>query len=114
MENVLNIPRITNTTIQYFVDDEFVGNVDVNEVNKIRENVLEYIINTKDISILNRFYFIGHKDTNDGKIGEEVKITMDNYGDLSDLPWEMTHVRRSMMYLTDIALKHCELLNSLK
>lgn len=113
MEKVLQIPRITNTTIQYFVDGEFIDNVTVDEVNKIRENVLEYIIDTKDISILNRFYFIGHKDTNDGKMGEEVKITMDNYGDFSDLPWEMGHVRRSMMYLTQIALKHCELLNSL-
>lgn len=113
MENVLQIPRITNTTIQYFVDGEFIDNVTVDEVNKIRENVLKYIIDTKDISILNRFYFIGHKDTNDGKMGEEVKITMDNYGDFSDLPWEMGHVRRSMMHLTQIALKHCELLNSL-
>lgn len=112
MEKVLQIPRITNTTIQYFVDGEFIDNVTVDEVNKIRENVLKYIIDTKDISILNRFYFIAHKDTNDGKMGEEVKITMDNYGDLSDLPWEMTHVRRSMMHLTQIALKHCELLDS--
>ena len=25
MKNILNIPKITNNTIQYFVDDEFVG-----------------------------------------------------------------------------------------
>ena len=112
MENVLQIPRITNTTIKYFVDNEFVDNVTVDEVNKIRENVLEHIVNTKDISILDHFYFIGHKDTNDGKMGEEVKITMDNFGNLSDLPWEMTHVRRSMMHLMEIGRKHCELLNS--
>ena len=74
MENVLQIPRITNTTI--------------------------------------RFYFIGHKDTNDGKMGEEVKMTMDNYGNLSDCPWEMTHVRRSMYHLMQIGRKHCELLNN--
>ena len=114
MENVLQIPRITNTTIQYFIDDEFVDNVTIDEVNKIRENVLEYIVDTKDISILNHFYFIGHKDTNDGKMGEEVVITMDNFGNLSDLPCEMSHVRRSMMHLTQIALKHSELLNSLE
>lgn len=112
MENVLQIPRITNTTIQYFVDNEFVDNVTVDEVNKIRENVLEYIVNTKDISILNRFYFIGHKDTNDGKMGEEVKMTMDNYGNLSDLPWEMSHVRRSMMRLMEIGHDNSELLYS--
>ena len=113
MENVLQIPRITNTTIAYFVDGEFVDNVTVDEVNKIRENVLEYIVNTKDISILNRFYFIGHKDTNTGNMGEEIKITMDNFGNFSNLPWEMSHVRRSMMNLMQIGFKHRELLNSL-
>ncbi len=114
MEKTLEIPRITNTTIKYFVDGEFIDNVTVDEVNKIRENVLEYIVNTNDISILNRFYFIGHEDTNNGKMGEEVKITMDNYGNLSDLPWEMTHVRRSMYHLMQIGRKHCELLNSMR
>jgi len=114
MENVLQIPRITNTTIQYFVDGEFVDNVTANEVNKIRENVLEYIVNTKDISILNHFYFIGHKDTNNDKMGEEVKVTMDKFGNLSDLPWEMSHVRRSMYHLMQIGRKHSELLNSLE
>ena len=113
MENVLQIPRIINNTIKYFVDDEFIDNVTVDEVNKIRENVLEHIVNTKDVSILNRFYFIGHKDTNTGNMGEEVKITMDNFGNFSDLPWEMTHVRRSMRYLMQIGFKHRELLNSL-
>jgi len=112
MEKVLEIPRITNNTIQYFVDGEFIDNVTVDEVNKIRENVLEYIVNTKDISILNRFYFIGHKDTNSDKMGEEVKITMDNFGNLSDLPWEMAHVRRSMYHLMQIGRKDSELLNS--
>jgi len=112
MEKALEIPRITNTTLQYFVDGEFVDNVTVDEVNKIRENVLEYIVDTKDISILNRFYFIGHKDTNDGKIGEEVKITMDNFGNLSDLPWEMSHVRRSMYHLMQIGREYSELLYS--
>ena len=101
MEKVLEIPRITNTTIKYFVDNEFIDNVTVDEVNKIRENVLEYIVNTKDISILNRFYFIGHEDSND-KMGKEIKITMDNFGNLSDLPSEMAHVRRSMYHLMHI------------
>ena len=110
MANILQIPRITNTTIAYFVDGEFVDNVTVDEVNKIRENVLEHIVNTKDISILNRFYFIGHKDTNTGNMGEEVKITMDNFGNLSDLPWEMAHVRRSMMRMMRIGREHAELL----
>lgn len=111
MEKVLKIPKITNTTIQYFVDDEFVDNVTVDEVNKIRENVLEYIVETKDVSILDKFYFVGHEDSNN-KMGKQIAITMDNFGNLSDLPWEMNHVRRSMMRMMEIGRKHCELLNS--
>lgn len=112
MEKTLEIPKITNTTLQYFVDGEYVDNVDVNEVNKIRENVLMHIVETKDASILDKFYFIGHKDSNSGKMGEEIKITMDSFGNLSDCPWEMSHVRRSMMHLMRIGWDHTELLNS--
>ena len=111
MENILNIPEITNNTIQYFVDDEFVGNITVDQVNQIRENVINYIIENKDKSILDKFYFVGHRDSND-KPGEEIKITMDIWGNFSNLPWEMNHVRRSMMRLMQIERKNCELLNS--
>lgn len=114
MEEVLQIPRITNTTVKYFVDGEFIDNVTEHEVNKIRENVLEYIVDTKDISILNRFYFIGHEDTNNGKMGEEVKVTMDNYGNFSALPWEMSHVRRSMFRIMRFERENSKILNSLK
>lgn len=112
MEKVFEIPKITNTTIQYFVDGEYVDNVDINEVNKIRENVLEHIVATKDASILDRFYFVGHKDSNSGNMGEEIKITMDNFGNLSDCPWEMSHVRRSMHHLMGIGYENGELLYS--
>ena len=109
-EKTLEIPRIANTTIKYFVDGEYIDNVNVDEVNKIRENVLEHIVATKDASILNRFYFVGHKDTNNGKMGEEIVITMDSFGNLSNLPWEMAHVRRSMMRMMRIDREHAELL----
>ena len=109
MEKTLEIPRITNTTIKYFVDGEYVDNVNTDEVNKIRENVLEHIVATKDASILKRFYFVGHKDSND-KMGEEIVITMDSFGNLSNLPWEMAHVRRSMMRMMRIGREHTELL----
>lgn len=112
MENILNIPKITNNTIQYFVDDKLVDNVTVDQVNQIRENVINYIIENKDKSILDKFYFVGHRDSND-KLGEEIKITMDIWGNFSNLPWEMNHVRRSMMRLMQIERKNCELLNSL-
>ena len=113
MENVLNIPEITNNTIRYFVDDEFVGNVTVDQVNQIRENAINYIIENKDKSILDKFYFVGHRDSND-KPGEEIKITMDAFGNFSDLPWEMNHVRRSMMRLMQIERINQELLYSLE
>lgn len=113
MEKTLEIPRITNTTIKYFVDGEYVDNVNTDEVNKIRENVLEHIVATNDASILNRFYFVGHKDSND-KMGEEIVITMDNFGNLSNLPWEMAHVRRSMYRLMQIGREHSELLYGLE
>ena len=113
MENVLNIPEITNNTIQYFVDGEFVENVTVDQVNQIRENVINYIIENKDKSILDKFYFVGHRDSND-KPGEDIKITMDVFGKFSDLPWEMNHVRRSMMRLMQIGRINHELLHSLE
>ena len=113
MENVLNIPEITNNTIQYFVDGEFVENVTVDQVNQIRENVINYIIENKDKSILDKFYFIGHRDSND-KPGEEIKITMDVFGNFSDLPWEMNHVRRSIMRLMQLERINQELLYSLE
>ena len=112
MENILNIPKITNNTIQYFVAAKLVDNVTVDQVNQIRENVINYIIENKDKSILDKFYFVGHRDSND-KLGEEIKITMDIWGNFSNLPWEMNHVRRSMMRLMQIERKNCELLNSL-
>ena len=113
MEKIFEIPEITDNTIKYFVDGEFVGDVSVDQVNRIRENVIEHIIKNKGRSILGRFYFIGHRDSND-KPGEEVKITMDVWGNFSDLPWEMNHVRRSMMRLMHAGRVNSELLHSLE
>ena len=113
MENILNIPEITNNTIQYFVDDKLVDNVTVDQVNQIRENVINYIIENKDKSILDKFYFVGHRDSND-KPGEEIKITMDVFGNFSDLTWEMNHVRRSIMRLMQLERINQERLYSLE
>ena len=57
-----------------------------------------YIKETGDSSILNRFYFVGHKDTNDVP-GEEIKMEMDEKGNFSNSPYEMNHVRRHMYTL---------------
>ena len=76
-------------------------------------DIIGTFIDNKDKSILDKFYFIGHKDSND-KPGEEIKITMDVWGNFSDLPWEMNHVRRSMMHLMQIERINRELLYSLE
>ena len=56
------------------------------------------ILKTGDKTIIDRFYFVGHEDSNEGMSGE-IKITMDIKGNLSDSPWEGNHIRRSMLKL---------------
>ena len=99
------IPEIKNTLMKLFVNDEYLGDVTIDQVNKIRVDVVKYIVETGNESILNDFYFIGHEDSND-VMGKEIKITMtDKYGNLSDSPWEMNHVRRSMYELLQLCNK---------
>lgn len=102
---LLQIPNKLGNTVRLYVDGVFVGRLDVNQVNQYRINVMKYIYETRDSSILNRFYFVGHKDTNDMP-GEEIKIEMDIHGCLSDLPYEMNHVRRHMWTLIKMEREH--------
>lgn len=110
MENFkITIPKLTDTTVKVFVNDEYIGDATTEQVNKIRISVVEYINRTNDISILDTFYFLGHKDNNSGRMGEEIKVIMeDRYGNFSALPWELAHVRRDMMYLMDLQRKQIE------
>lgn len=94
----IEIPEIANTKMKLFVNDEYVGDVTTEQSSQIRVDVCEYINETNDTSILDTFYFIGHRDSN-REMGEEIKITMDEYGNLSDSAWEIMHVRRSMLKL---------------
>lgn len=102
---LLQIPNKLDDTVKLYVDGVFVDRLDVNQVNQYRINVLKYIYETGDSSILNRFYFIGHKDTNDAS-GEEIKIEMDEKGNFSDLPYELAHVRRHMFTLFKMQREH--------
>ncbi len=95
---LLQIPNKLDDTVKLYVDGVFVDSLDVNQVNQYRINVVKYIHETGDSSILNRFYFVGHKDTDDMP-GKEFKMEMDEKGNLSDLPYEMAHVRRHMRAL---------------
>lgn len=97
----ITIPTLTDTTVKLFVDGKYVGDVTTEQFNKIRIDVVKYIVETSDTSVLDTFYVIGHKDTNT-EMGEEIKITMDEFGNLSDLPWEMAHVRRDVFKLMQL------------
>ena len=100
MNKALEIPVVDNL-LQYYVDGKFIGRVDNDQVYFIRLNVCKYIDETGDKSILDKFYFIGHEDSNVTP-GKEIKITIDENGEFSDFPWEMNHYRRSMWQLLRI------------
>jgi hypothetical protein len=102
---LLQIPDKLDDTVCLYVDGEFVDRLDVNQVNQYRINVLKYIYETGDSSILNRFYFVGHDDTNDMP-GEEIKMEMDEKGNFSKSPYEMNHVRRHMVTLLKMEREH--------
>ena len=93
---LLQVPKKTDDTIKLYVDGVFIDNLDVIQVCQYRYNILKYIYETEDSSVLDRFYFIGHQDTND-KPGEEIQIQMDIYGNFSASPYELNYVRRHMM-----------------
>lgn len=94
----IEIPVINDNKLKLYVNGEYKGDVTNEQTCKIREDVCDYIWRTGDKSILDTFYFVGHKDSNT-VMGEEIKITMDEFGNFSDSPWELNHVRRSMMKL---------------
>ena len=60
----ITIPEINDATLKLFVNDEFLGNVTVEQLSKIRVDMVEYINETGDTSIVDTFYLIGHEDSN--------------------------------------------------
>lgn len=80
---LLQIPAITNDKVKLFVDNQFVSELDVNQFNEYRIQIIEYISETGDDSILQRIYFIGHEGY-DNNFGKEIKITFEDvYGNLT-------------------------------
>lgn len=106
MENVnksfkITIPNITDYTLKLFVDNEYLGEVTTDQLIKLRVDIVKYINETGDTSILDTFYLIGHEDY-DTKMGEEIKITMEPDGALSYYSWEMNHVKRNLLKLLQL------------
>lgn len=102
---LLQIPNKLDNTVRLYVDGVFIDRLDVNQVNQYRINVMKYIYETGDSSILNRFYFVGHEDSEDIP-GEEIKMEMDEKGNFSECPYELSHVRRYMLKLLKMEREH--------
>ena len=105
------IPTISNDKLKLFVDDVFIGELDVNQVNEYRVNIVTYITKTGDESVIDRFYFVGHEDTND-VMRDEIKITMDAIGNFSHMPYEVSHVRRNMVKLMELEIERIKKLKN--
>ena len=104
-----DIPTITNDKIKLFVDNKFIGELDVNQFNQYRVNIIEHISQTGDVSILQRIYFVGHKTCDDNTIGEEIKIEFeDAYGNMTDFPYELDRVRICLYKLMKLGKKILE------
>jgi hypothetical protein len=103
------IPTITNDKLKLFVDNKFIGELDVNQFNQYRVNIIEHISQTGDTSILQRIYFVGHETYDDNTIGEEIKIEFeDPYGNLTDFPYELDRVRMYLYKLMKLGKKILE------
>jgi hypothetical protein len=103
------IPTITNDKLKLFVDNKFIGELDVNQFNQYRINIIERISQTGDASILQRIHFVGHKTVRDNTIGEEIKIEFeDAYGNMTDYPYELDRVRIYMYKLMKLGKKIVE------
>ena len=110
---LLQVPKKKYDTIELYVDGMFINRLDVNQVCQYRYNILKYIYETEDSSILDRFYFIGHQDTND-KPGEEIQIQMDIYGNFSASPYELNYVRRYMMEIMRMERNNIETITKIE
>ena len=110
---LLQIPNKVNDTVSLYVDGVFIDSLDVNQVCQYRYNILKYIYETEDSSILNRFYFVGHEDTND-KPGEEIQIQMDVYGNFSTSPYELNYVRRHTLNILRMVRNNTETITKIQ
>lgn len=113
MNLLLQVPKKINDTLELYVDGVFIDRLNVNQVCQYRHDILKYIYETEDSSILDRFYFIGHQDTND-KPGEEIQIQMDIYGNFSASPYELNYVRRYMMKIMKMERDNIETIEKIQ
>lgn len=104
----IKIPIITDDVVKVYFNGKYIGNANFNQVNKIRISLVEYIQQTGDVSILDKFYLIGHTTETDALhksvIGDEIKVTMDKNGNLSDQTWELSYSLRNTLILMSLSI----------
>lgn len=103
---IVSIPEVNDDKVQLFIDGEFAGNVTTEQFNKLRNEMVKYAYYSKDKSIFDRVYIVGHEDSNK-EMGEEIKITFTGVkGNMTDIPWEFAHWRRANLRLFQFQIEN--------
>lgn len=97
----MDIPRINDNKVKCYYKGEYKGELSTDEFSVLRVQIIENCIKNNNFDTSD-WVFIGHKDTNERTKGKEIKITIDKYGNLSDIPWEYAYTRRTMRKLIEL------------
>lgn len=96
----IEVPVVENGTAKLYVNGQYKGEINEIQLFKLKVQILDYLKKTKDESILDTFYFVGHEDSPFDDMPEEiVKTTMNKHGYLKDELWELNHTTRALIKL---------------
>lgn len=96
----VDVPVIENSTAKLYVNNQYKGEINEIQLFKLKIQVLDYLKETKDKSILDTFYFVGHEDSPSDEMPEKIiKTTMNKHGYLEEELWELNHSIRALLKL---------------
>lgn len=96
----VDVPVIENSTAKLYVNNQYKGEINEIQLFKLKIQVLGYLKETKDESILDTFYFVGHEDSPSDEMPEKIiKTTMNKHGYLVEELWELNHSIRALLKL---------------
>lgn len=96
----IDVPVIENCTAKLYVNGQYKGEINEIQLFKLKIQVLDYLKETKDESILDTFYFVGHENSPFDEMPEKIiKTTMNKHGYLVDELWELNHSIRALLKL---------------
>ena len=96
----VDVPVIENSTAKLYVNGQYKGEINEIQLLKLKIQVLDYLKETKDESILDTIYFVGHEDSpSDEMPAKIIKTTMNKHGYLVEELWELNHSIRALMKL---------------